>query len=122
MTVIYDSQDKVLGLDPCKMTGLAFAAYPNDQGKWKIKFPFASGEFWFLEVGPKTTQGFYSYLIVSDAKRAAFYLMARTQTIDTALYNSLIEKYGKLGFDTKKIVMSKQSSSCANAPLNSRLN
>jgi lipocalin len=91
------------------MSGLAQPADSSDLSKWKIKFPLASGEFWFLEVGPKTSDGSYSYLVVSDAQRAAFYLMAKTQTIDTQLYNSIIEKYSTLGFDANKIKLSKQS-------------
>jgi apolipoprotein D and lipocalin family protein len=72
----------------------------SGNAKLKVQFfwPF-KGNYWIIDLADD-----YSWAIVSDPNRKTLWILSRTQKMDNALYNSLLDKLVKRGFDKGKIV------------------
>ena len=66
--------------------------------------PFVWGDYWILELGEN-----YEYAVVSGGEsREYFWILSRSPQIDDALLNEILQRFADKGFDTKKIIKTKQ--------------
>jgi len=65
--------------------------------------PFVWGDYWILELGEN-----YEYAVVGDESREYFWILSRSPQLDDALMNEILQRFGKKGFDVKKIIKTKQ--------------
>jgi len=80
--------------------GKAFVVKNSQNTKLKVQFfwPF-KGDYWIIDLAND-----YSWAVVSNPKRTTLWILSRTSKMDEILYNSLIDKLVKNGFDKDKIV------------------
>ncbi len=64
------------------------------------KFEFA---YWIIELGEE-----YDYSVVSNPTRSVLYILCRTSTMDDQLYNDLVARLAKRGFDPDRIELTPQ--------------
>lgn len=85
---------------PNDIKGKAFVVENSGNAKLKVQFfwPF-KGDYWIVDLADD-----YSWAVVSDPKRETLWILSRTRKMDEKLYNSLIDKLAKNGFDKNKIV------------------
>lgn len=85
---------------PNDIKGKAFVVPENGNAKLKVQFfwPF-KGDYWIIDLADD-----YSWAVVSDPKMKTLWILSRTPKMDEVLYNLLIEKLVKTGFDKEKIV------------------
>lgn len=83
-------------------SGTAWVPDKNEPGKLKVRFfwPFA-GNYWILEL----EEANYSYALVGDNSRNYLWILSRTKTLDTDIYNMLVESAKQKGFDINKLQM-----------------
>ena len=74
--------------------------------KLKVTFfwPFY-GDYWILDLGPD-----YEYAVVGEPDRKYLWILSRSQQMDEALYQELLQKMAGKGFDTQKMVRTSQQS------------
>jgi len=79
--------------------GKAKPAKEGDNSKLKVSFfgPFY-GDYYIIDLDEN-----YQYAMIGEPSRAYFWILSRTPQIDDVLYNQLLEKAAKLGFDTSKV-------------------
>jgi apolipoprotein D and lipocalin family protein len=80
--------------------GKAFVVANSGNAKLKVQFfwPF-KGNYWIIDLAED-----YSWALVSDPNRKTLWILSRTAKMDNSLYNSLLDKLVKRGFDKSKIV------------------
>lgn len=80
--------------------GKAFVLKNSGNAKLKVQFfwPF-KGNYWIIDLADD-----YSWAVVSDPKLKTLWILSRTPKMNEVLYNSLIGKLVKAGFDKEKIV------------------
>lgn len=80
--------------------GKAFVVANSGNAKLKVQFfgPF-KGKYWIIDLAED-----YSWAIVSDPKMKTLWILSRTPKMDSMLYNSLITKLVKRGFNKSKII------------------
>jgi apolipoprotein D and lipocalin family protein len=61
-------------------------------------WPF-KGDYWIIDLADD-----YSWAVVSDPKRKTLWILSRTKQMDESLYNTLINRLVKNGFESDKIV------------------
>lgn len=85
---------------PNDIKGKAFVVPNSGNAKLKVQFfwPF-KGNYWIIELDKD-----YAWAIVSDPKLKTLWILSRTPKMEEVLYNSLIERLVKKGFDKNKIV------------------
>jgi len=85
---------------PNDIKGKAFVVPGSKNAKLKVQFfwPF-KGDYWIIDLADD-----YSWAVVSDPKLKTLWILSRTPKMDEVLYNSLIDKLVKVGFDKEKIV------------------
>jgi apolipoprotein D and lipocalin family protein len=64
------------------------------------------GDYWIIEVGDN-----YEYAVVSDPTRQTLWILSRTPSMDTALYDDIVSWLATDGFDTERLVMTLQDTS-----------
>lgn len=105
--------DKIYVLNQCrrgskdklsKANGKAWQPDPSQPGKLKVQFfwPF-SGDYWILHLDPD-----YQHVLVGAPKRNYLWILSRTKTMPAATYNKLVDIAKAKGFDTSKLVKTKQ--------------
>ena len=89
---------------PNNIKGKAFVVPNSGNAKLKVQFfwPF-KGNYWIIDLDKD-----YKWAIVSDPKLKTLWILSRTSKMEEELYNSLIEKLVKKGFDKTKILKMKQ--------------
>ncbi|XP_008794329.1 temperature-induced lipocalin-1 [Phoenix dactylifera] len=87
--------------------GTAYKANPNsDEAKLKVKFyvpPFfpiipVTGNYWVLYIDDG-----YQYALVGEPSRKYLWILCRQTRMDDEVYNLLVEKAEKEGYDVKKL-------------------
>ena len=87
-------KDSVTG--PFKsITGKAFAVKGSGNAKLKVQFfwPF-HGDYWIIDLASD-----YSYAVVGNPSRKYLWILARVPTMDSALYQEIVERIAKKGYD-----------------------
>jgi apolipoprotein D and lipocalin family protein len=87
--------------------GVAWVADPSgSQAKLKVQFfwPFR-GDYWIIELDPE-----YRYAVVGQPSRDYLWILARTRTIDPAVYETLLARIEAQGFDLKRLNRTPQPS------------
>jgi len=82
---------------------------PN--AKLKVRFapswigwlPFVWGTYWILDLAPD-----YSYAAVGDPSRKYLWILSRTPQLDNSVYDSIISRMRNMGFDTDRLILTKQ--------------
>lgn len=84
--------------------GIARVVKDSGNAKLKVSFfrPFY-GKYWIIDLATD-----YSWVVVSDPSRSTLWVMCRTQTMNEALYQSILERLVDKGFDISKLVKMKQ--------------
>jgi apolipoprotein D and lipocalin family protein len=79
--------------------GKAKPAKEGDNSKLKVSFfgPFY-GDYYIIDLDEN-----YQYAMIGEPSREFFWILSRTPKIGNSLYNQLLEKAEKLGFDTSKV-------------------
>lgn len=80
--------------------GTAWIPDSNFPGRLKVTFfwPF-SGNYYILALDEN-----YQYALVGDPSRKYLWVLARTKTLDEAIYTSLMNHADKNGFDTSQVI------------------
>lgn len=59
------------------------------------------GDYWVIEIGAD-----YEYAVVSEPKRQYLWILSRTPSIKKVLYDEIIDRLSKNGFDLSKLIIS----------------
>jgi apolipoprotein D and lipocalin family protein len=87
--------------------GTAKLASKNDISNAKLKVTFFwpfSGAYWILDLDPS-----YRWALVGNPSRKNLWILSRTPTLDHETIDMLLAKGAYLGFNTTKIIMTKQT-------------
>ena len=83
-----------------RVEGVAWVADPSgSQAKLKVQFfwPFR-GDYWVIELDPE-----YRYAVVGHPSRDYLWILARTRTLDPALYEMLLARIESHGYDLERL-------------------
>lgn len=71
----------------------------SGNSKWKVQFvwPFKA-DYWIIDLADD-----YSYTVVGNKKKSFLYIMSRTPALSESIYNSLVERCKKWGYDVSRI-------------------
>ena len=85
-------------------TGKAWVVDKETNAKLKVSFfwPF-TGDYWIIDLGEN-----YEYAVVGHPGRTYLWILSRTPEMDEALYNRLLERLQRQGYDTTKLIRSPQ--------------
>lgn len=70
---------------------------------WLSVLPFVWGDYWVIDLDPA-----YTLAAVSEPKRAYLWILSRTARVDPQAYAALLQRLAAKGFDTGKLVVTKQ--------------
>lgn len=65
--------------------------------------PFVWGNYWILELGEN-----YDYAVIGDPSRNYFWVLNRTPEIEESKLQAILQRFKEKGFDTSKVVRTKQ--------------
>jgi len=84
--------------------GKAFVDDYTSNAKLKVQFfwPFR-GKYWIIDLADD-----YSYAVVSHPNKKYLWILSRTPKMDAAIYQAIISRLQKKGFDTTKLVITEQ--------------
>lgn len=84
--------------------GKAFVEKNSGNAKLKIQFfwPF-KGKYWIIDLADD-----YSYAVVSHPNRKYLWILSRKPKLEEEVYNGIIQRLEKNGFDLKKLKLTKQ--------------
>jgi len=84
--------------------GKAWVVDKETNAKLKVSFfwPF-TGDYWIIDLGEN-----YEYAVVGHPSRTYLWILSRTPEMEEALYNRLLERLQKQGYDTSKLIRSPQ--------------
>jgi apolipoprotein D and lipocalin family protein len=83
---------------------LANARGPNTKLKVTFFWPF-SGNYWIIDLDPE-----YRWAVVGEPGRDYLWILAREPQLDTELYKQIVERAEQQGFNTEKLLKTRQSS------------
>jgi apolipoprotein D and lipocalin family protein len=66
--------------------------------------PVVWGDYWVIELSPN-----YEYAVIGEPSRKYLWILSRSPKMDNALYQSLLQKIAAHGYDTSRIVMTRQA-------------
>jgi len=72
---------------------------------WLSWLPMVWGKYWVIDLDPE-----YQLVAVSEPSREYLWVLARTQQVDKAKYNALLQRLKAKGFDLNKLELSPQGS------------
>jgi apolipoprotein D and lipocalin family protein len=80
--------------------------------KLKVRFapgflsflPFVWGDYWIIDLAPD-----YSYAVVGEPGRDYLWILSRSPEMDEALLRRLTEKAAAMGFDTSRMMRTRQT-------------
>jgi apolipoprotein D and lipocalin family protein len=83
----------------------------GSNAKLKVRFapswvgwvPFVWGTYWILDLAPD-----YSYAAVGDPSRKYLWILSRAPQLDTAVCDSIIGRMKNMGFETERLIYTKQ--------------
>jgi apolipoprotein D and lipocalin family protein len=86
--------------EPDQVSGKAFIVPNSNNAKLRVQFfwPFR-GDYWIIELDDED----YQWAVVGTPSRKYLWILARSKSLDDALYNTLTEKIKLKGFDIMKI-------------------
>ncbi len=89
-----------------RIEGTARVPDPDETAKLVVSFPSAPfpAPYWIIDLAPD-----YSYAVVGDPTRNFLWILSRTPTLDSALYESILGRIAELGYDTGRVVSVDQS-------------
>jgi apolipoprotein D and lipocalin family protein len=92
-------------LTQSKTTAKIASKKDRSNSKLKVTFfwPF-SGDYWILDLDPD-----YRWALVGNPSRENLWILSRTPSLDLETVDTLLAKGTALGFDTSKIIMTKQT-------------
>ena len=105
-TVIVLNQCKKKDGTETASTGTAeVASKDNSNSKLKVSFfwPF-KGDYWILNLDPD-----YCWALVGTPNLKNLWVLSRTPQLDKPILDQLIDQARQLGFDTQKLIYSKQN-------------
>ncbi len=70
--------------------------------EWLSFIPLVWGDYWIIDLDPD-----YQWVVVSEPQREYLWILSRAPQMPAATYNALLSKLNGLGFDTKRIEVSK---------------
>jgi apolipoprotein D and lipocalin family protein len=87
--------------------GKAFPVEGSNNSKLKVQFfwPFR-GDYWILELDPD-----YRYVMVGSPDRETLWFLARTPTLEKAIFDLLVQQASSKGFPVDKLELMDQSCS-----------
>lgn len=90
---------KTLDGPESRAEGSAYVADPSTNSKLKVTFfwPFY-GDYWIIDLADD-----YSYAVVGYPNRKYLWILSRTPQMSTQLYNSILLRIQKKGFDVSKL-------------------
>ena len=71
--------------------------------EWLSLIPWVWGDYWVIDLDPG-----YQLVAVSEPKREYLWVLARTPTVNPRAYEELVARLEKKGFDSRKIVLTRQ--------------
>ena len=83
-----------------RVEGVAWVTDPNgSQAKLKVQFfwPF-SGDYWIIELDPE-----YRYAVVGHPSRDYLWILARTRTLNSVVYEALRARIEAQGYDLGRL-------------------
>jgi apolipoprotein D and lipocalin family protein len=106
---------KITVLNECRTAGgrrksargtarVADARGPNTKLKVTFFWPF-SGNYWIIDLDPK-----YRWAVVGEPGRDYLWILSREPQLDTELYEQIVERAEQRGFDTGKLLKTRQAS------------
>ena len=86
--------------------GKAWVVDKETNAKLKVSFvwPF-SGDYWIIDLDPE-----YRWAMVGEPGRDYLWILSREPQLDMALYQQIVERAKQRGFDTGKLVKTRQVS------------
>lgn len=70
---------------------------------WLSFLPFVWGNYWVIDLDPG-----YTLAAVSEPKREYLWILSRTAQVEPQAYAALVQRLAARGFDTSKLVVTKQ--------------
>ena len=70
---------------------------------WLSALPFVWGDYWVIDLDPA-----YTLAAVSEPKRDYLWILSRTAKVDPQAYAALLQRLAAKGFDTSKLIPTKQ--------------
>jgi apolipoprotein D and lipocalin family protein len=70
---------------------------------WLSRLPFVWGDYWVIDLDPA-----YTLAAVSEPKRDYLWILARTPKVEPQAYAALLQRLAAKGFDTSKLIVTKQ--------------
>ena len=103
-------QDALDG-EESSIEGYASVVDEETNAKLRIRFdPFPvnlfPGNYWIIEVGDD-----YEYAIVSGPNRNTLWILSRTPSMDETIYSEIVSRLEEDGFDTNRLVKTRQDTS-----------
>lgn len=94
ITVLNSCEDRQDG-SLRQSSGRAWVVDPATNARLKVSFfwPFR-GDYWIIELGSR-----YEYAVVGTPNRRYFWILSREQTMDSSLYEAILQRAGQQGFD-----------------------
>jgi apolipoprotein D and lipocalin family protein len=91
--------------------GTAKIVDPKSNAKLKVTFfwPFYDN-YWIIDLDPE-----YRYAVVGDPDRKSLWILSRSKELDASVYQRILKHVAELGFDTSKLVKTRQSLNTAEA-------
>ncbi|MBN1302210.1 MAG: lipocalin family protein [Melioribacteraceae bacterium] len=85
--------------------GEAFVVEGSNNAKLKVQFfwPF-KGDYWIIELDETN----YSYAVVGTPSRKYLWILAREPKMQKEMYDALIDRIAKKGFDVDNLIISDQ--------------
>ena len=83
---------------------VADARGPNTKLKVTFFWPF-SGNYWIIDLDPE-----YRWAVVGEPGRDYLWILSREPQLDAALYQQIVERAKQRGFDTGKLLKTRQAS------------
>ena len=85
-------------------TGRARVVDPTTNAKLEVSFfrPFW-GDYWIVDLGPD-----YDYAVVGHPSRDYLWILARTPTMASDLYDAILQRLDALGYETARLVRTVQ--------------
>ena len=71
--------------------------------EWLSFIPWVWGNYWVIDLDPE-----YQLVAVSEPKREFLWVLARTPTVNPRAYEELVARLEKRGFDSRKMVVTRQ--------------
>lgn len=65
------------------------------------------GDYWILSLGPKNSDGKYSYVLVGEPSRKHLWVLSRIPNKEEEMIDKLLDKAERLGFDIDDVVYSR---------------